>query len=149
MTLSTRFGMVEYNEEDILTFPQGLMGLPAMKRFLILEHKPGSPFRWLQSLDEPSMSLLVCDPWAYVADYAPQLCETDETDLALTDSEARMILATASIPPGKPEGMTLNLLGPLVINLSKRIGKQIALDGGTYTIRHRVFQRSRSEAVAA
>ncbi len=149
MTLSTRFGMVEYNEEDILTFPQGLMGLPAMKRFLILEHKPGSPFRWLQSLDEPSMSLLVCDPWAYVADYAPQLRETDETDLALTDSEARMILATASIPPGKPEGMTLNLLGPLVINLSKRIGKQIALDGGTYTIRHRVFQRSRSEAVAA
>lgn len=149
MTLSTRFGMVEYNEEDILTFPQGLMGLPAMKRFLILEHKPGSPFRWLQSLDEPSMSLLVCDPWAYVADYSPQLRETDETDLAMTDSEARMILATASIPPGKPEGMTLNLLGPLVINLSKRIGKQIALDGGTYTIRHRVFQRSRSEAVAA
>ncbi|GMV89047.1 MAG: hypothetical protein AMXMBFR81_19780 [Chthonomonas sp.] len=149
MTLSTRFGLVEYNEEDILTFPQGLMGLPAMKRFLILEHKPGSPFRWLQSLDEPSMSLLVCDPWAYVADYDPQLRASDETDLALTDSEARMILATASIPPGKPEGMTLNLLGPLVINLSKRIGKQIALDGGTYTIRHRVFQRSRSEAVAA
>lgn len=149
MTLSTRFGMVEYSEEDILTFPQGLLGLPTLKRFLILEHKPGSPFRWLQSLDEPSMSLLVCDPWAYVADYDPQLRPADESDLALDDSEARMILATASIPPGKPEGMTLNLLGPLVINLTKRIGKQIALDSGTYTIRHRVFQRSRPEVVAA
>lgn len=142
--LGTRFGAIEFSDEDVVRFPEGIIGFPDFESFLLLSHKPESPFRWLQSLDEAAVAFLVVDPWAYVEAYNPQISNSDAAALQLSKETAQMVVSTASIPGGNAEEMTLNLAAPIVINLEARIGKQVVLEGDAYNIRHRVFPQANS-----
>lgn len=149
-TLQSRFGPIDYEESDLVTFSDGLVGFAKLRRFLILEHKPGSPFRWLQSIEEPSTAFLLADPFHYVADYTPQLTDTQVAILGLTPETATLVFATASIPRGKPEELKLNLAGPIVINAETRTGRQVVLEDEAYTTQHRVFRTAdQSDSSAA
>jgi flagellar assembly factor FliW len=146
MTIETaRFGLIEYQIEDVVTLPAGLIGLPTMCEFLIVQHREGSPFRWLQSLDDPSMAFLVADPTALVASYAPIISDADADALEIDETKPVALLTTVSIPSGQPQEMTLNLAAPIVINLLTRCGKQVVLDEEAYTMRHRVFPEADRE----
>lgn len=152
MTLSaTRFGDVEFSDEDVVQFPEGLIGFPNSHSYILLCAKPGSPFRWLQSVDEPALAFLCTDPQHYVATYAPELSVRHARELGMTAETSRMVLCTVAIPRGKPEEMTLNLAGPIVVNAELRKGRQIVLEDGAYTIKHRVFPQTdkASETLAA
>lgn len=135
----TRFGTIDFMEEDVVHFPDGLVGFSNLRRFVVLATKEGSPFRWLQSLDEAALAFLVSDPNAYVSGYAPVISDDTAADLDLSDSTPTILYATVTIPPGRPQEMTLNLVAPIVINASSRQAKQLVLDDHAYTIRHRVF----------
>lgn len=128
----TRFGRIEYFDEDVVTFEEGLVGFPELKGFLLLSTKENSPFRWLQSLDAPVLAFLVADPEGFVAEYQPPVPFEGCADSVL-------VYTTASIPPGRPEEMTLNLAGPIFIEAESRKGKQSVLDNEAYTIKHRVM----------
>jgi flagellar assembly factor FliW len=137
--LNTRFGTVEYTEEDIITFRDGMIGFPQFRNYVILSHKPESPFRWLQSVEEPPLAFLVVDPSHFVPDYAVELSDHQAAELELQESTGRLVFTTVSIPGGDPKNMTLNLAGPVVINADSRQAKQLVLDEGAYTIKHRVI----------
>jgi flagellar assembly factor FliW len=152
MTLQgTRFGEIEFSDSDIITFREGLIGFSAYQRFVVLENHPNSPFRWLQSAEDPALAFLVTDPKEYVPEYTPEISESAAECLALTNESTVAVLTTVNIPKGHPEDMTLNLAGPLLINAHTREGRQVVLEGDAYTIRHRVFQRAdrETENVAA
>ena len=130
----TRFGSITYREDDVLEFPDGLIGFPSDKRFLLVSASDGSSFQWLQSLDSPGLAFLVTDPKQFIAEYAP-----------FRDENGQWVLATVNIPKGKPEEMTINLAGPIVIELESRSGCQIVLDDEAYTTRYRVFANASGE----
>lgn len=147
---TTRFGTVGYTDADIVAFNDGLVGFPDHRRFLLLCHKPDSPFRWLQSLDEPQLAFLVTDPANWVPGYAPQVDEKHVEPLGLGTDTPRLVFVTVTIPPGQPDDMTINLAGPIVIDLERRVAIQLVLQDETYTTKHRVFpQANRVSAVAA
>lgn len=147
---TTRFGTVGYIDEDVVLFSDGLVGFPEHRRFLLLCHKPDSPFRWLQSLDEPQLAFLITDPANWVETYAPTIADDEVERLGLVQSAPRLVFVTVTIPPGQPNEMTLNLVGPIVIDLDRRIAIQLVLQDETYTTKHRVFpQANRVSAVAA
>lgn len=135
----TRFGSIEYTAEDVVSFDEGLIGFSKLCRHILVSTKEGSPFRWLQSLDEPSLAFLLTDPVAFVDGYAPAMTDAEAESLALCEDTPRLLYTTASIPAGCPNDMTLNLVAPIVINAVTRKAKQIVLDDHAYTIRHRVF----------
>ncbi len=146
---TTRFGTVGYIDSDVVTLADGLVGFPDHKRYLILCHKPDSPFRWLQSLDEPQLAFLITDPANWVPTYAPKVDDAEVERFGLTDSTPRLVYVTVSIPPGQPDEMTINLAGPILIDLERRIAIQLVLQDETYTTKHRVFpQANRVSAVA-
>lgn len=139
----TRFGRIEFIDEDVVTFPEGLVGFPQMNSFLVLSSKPDSPFRWLQSIEAPAIALLVADPLAFEPEYAPKL---DESGQSWAESQGSLLLlTTASIPRGKPDELTLNLAGPILIGTESRIGKQFVLDDEAYTIKHRVIRQTSAD----
>jgi flagellar assembly factor FliW len=138
----SRFGDIEYTEEDVILFDEGLIGFPNTKSFLILAHKPGTPFRWLQSIDEPSLAFLVAIPEYFVPDYAPTVSDATVREMALTEESDKLVFATVSIPAGQPQEMTLNLAGPIVVNVDTRQARQVVLEDDAYTIRHRVFEQA-------
>lgn len=131
-----RFGQIEYSAEDVVTMLDGVLGFPEFRQYLILQHKEGSPFRWLQSVDEPRLSFLVVDPCNFVPDYAPVMEIRHAQDLNLAEDTPRLVYTIVTIPQGKPEELTLNLAGPIVINAETRSAKQIVLEDSAYSIKY-------------
>src|SRR3972149_9019860 len=119
----TRFGRIEYLDEDVLTFKDGIVGFPELQAFLLLSTKPDSPFRWLQSIDMPELAFLVADPARLMSDYAPELPTEQLAELQIGVDTPTLLYTTASIPRGKPHDLTLNLAGPIVVNAQLRLGK--------------------------
>jgi flagellar assembly factor FliW len=147
MTLNgTRFGTIDFEDTDLLHFQDGLIGFPNLKHFLLISVDSASPFRWLQSTDEPSIAFLVAYPEKFIPNYAPLVSDAAAAALELTATTPALVFTTASIPPGQPDGLTLNLAGPLVLNAITRKGRQVVLDDDAYTIKHRVFPEANRDS---
>jgi flagellar assembly factor FliW len=137
--LTTRFGTIVIDEADILTFPEGLIGLPFARQFVLVQSGESGVFRWLQSVDEPSFALLLADPWELTPDYEVELSDEDVAFLDLDEETPKFVYVTVTIPPGKSHAMTINLLAPLVMNACTRQGRQVILNDERYDTRHPVL----------
>jgi flagellar assembly factor FliW len=138
---TTRFGDVEVPEEHVISLPGGVLGFPESKRFILLEHdSEGTPFKWLQSVDSPALAFIVMDPNLMIPDYRVEL-DPESAEL-FGVGEATENLATMSIvnvPRDNPVAMTVNVRAPIVVHLTKRVGRQVILPNEEYQIRHRIF----------
>lgn len=147
---TTRFGRIDFTEDDLVIFSEGLVGFGSRRQFVLIDHKPGSPFRWLQSTEDGQLAFLVIDPAEYTNDYSPIMPKHAASDLEMLEDTPRLVYTIVTIPSGRPEGMTLNLAAPIVINAATRRAKQIILDDAAYPVRWRVFpEGSGLPAVAA
>lgn len=140
---TTRFGKVDVDNNRIVHLPEGLLGFPEQRDYAILDHKPGTPFYWLQSLDLPELAFVMMDPFAVCGDYLKDLPVQEKEPFEGRESRRILIFALATIPAGKVEQMTVNLLGPLVIDAETRVGRQIVLTNSGYDTRHPVFPSKR------
>lgn len=136
---TTRFGEVEVEEKQILHIPGGLVGFPLCERFVLLKHSKQSPYRWLQSLDEPSVAFLVINPSSIVENYEVRLSPEVAGSLFLSEETLKMVLAVVNVPRGRSKDATVNLLAPIVVNPERRVGKQIILEDTDWKIRHRIY----------
>ena len=82
---SSRFGTLEIASEDVIEFPNGLIGLGG-HRFALVANDADGAFSWLHSIDDPSLALPVANPWAFFADYAVDL--SDEAAAPITADPA-------------------------------------------------------------
>jgi flagellar assembly factor FliW len=151
MTITgTRFGEIDFGPSDVLFFKEGLIGFPNLQEFVLVSHKEESPFRWLQSVQEPSMAFLCAFPQHFIPEFNPNLSNSAIEALKLAEDTDRYLLTTASIPAGKPNEMTLNLAAPILVNAITRGALQFVLDDEAYTVKHRVFPEAKvKEKVAA
>lgn len=141
MTLTgTRFGNIDYTDEDLMLLPSGLVGFGQLHRFLVVQHKEDSPFRWFQSVDEPSLAFLVTNPTTYEETYQPEISDEDAEAIELSDQTEYTVWTTVNVKGRDISQMTLNLAAPIVVNLEKRVGRQVLLEGQAYNMRHRVFR---------
>lgn len=147
-TETARFGSISYTNDDVVTFDHGLVGFPGLSSFVLIRHGEDSPFRWLQSVDQGEIAFLVVDPAHYIEGYAPEVSESEAGALELKEETPRLVYTIVSIPPGKPEEMTVNLAGPIVVNLETGRGRQIVLEDDRYPIRQKVFVKKQSDAAA-
>ncbi|MFH1092195.1 MAG: flagellar assembly protein FliW [Pseudomonadota bacterium] len=138
--LTSRFGEIEIDEQSIISLPGGLIGFPEQERYVIISHSPDSPFFWLQAVDSQDLAFVIVDPQIFKADYEVPL--TAQT-LQLLQAESRLevgVYVIVTIPRGNPQGMTANLLGPLVLNAKSRLARQLVLDESRYSHRHPILR---------
>lgn len=142
---TTRFGQIEIDAASALSFPEGLLGFPEAKSFVLLNHKPNSPFRWLQSVEEPALAFLVAEPATMVKGYEFEISDALAAFLGVDDQVPPVVYATVSIPSGCPNEMTMNLAGPILISPRTGLAAQIVIDDSAYTTKHKVFQNESAE----
>ena len=75
---TTRFGEIEIDESRIIHFAEGLVGFPEDKKYVVMEHKPGSPFMWLQSLSSPNLAFVIMNPFLFYPDYLKDISPEEE-----------------------------------------------------------------------
>ncbi len=149
MKLETmRFGILDVNEEDIILFKRGILGFPEQKRYLLVPHRPDSPFFWLQSLEMPELAFVAITPSVCLADYSFDIPDDVQEELELTDSKQAETLLIVTIPRNNPKCITANLLGPVVINMEKRLGMQVVLDPNIYPVQYPLNSECQKEKCA-
>ncbi len=77
------------------------------------------------------------------------LSELAVEDLGTTDAADLEVLCIVTVPPDHPEAMTINLLGPIIINAHKRLAVQVVLNSEQYSHRHPVLTPQSASAKPA
>lgn len=119
---TTRFGAIEIEPDDILFFRNGLIGFEDCRHWVLLADGENSAVAWLQSMQHSDVAMPVVSPRRFVPDYQVRLDPDDVESLQLTDAEQAFVLGIVS---RDDDTLTLNLRAPLVINLDRRIGRQV------------------------
>jgi len=146
---TTRFGHVEIDEKLIITLPQGILGFEDFKRYCILDHiDKESPFKWLQSVDDPSLAFVITDPLIFLSHYKAKVPVQEVADIKLSDAAQAIIAVIVNIKRDHSE-ITMNLQGPLVINSHERLAKQVIIRDGEYSVRHVIFSATAKECSTA
>ncbi|WP_041587476.1 flagellar assembly protein FliW [Thermoanaerobacterium thermosaccharolyticum] len=140
MDIKTKnFGLVSYNEEDVLHFEEGIPGFEGLKSFILLSIEEFTPFKWLQSLDDTDIAFVIVDPKAIIKDYKVELDEETVKLLDIKDLNHILVFAIVVIP-SEIEKMTANLKAPIIINAENNKGMQILLDNDDYMIKHPILK---------
>ncbi len=129
---TSRFGDIEIDEDKIITMTSSILGFPDDRQFILIPHGPDSPFWWLQAVKNPPLAFAVLQAARLNISYEPEIGPLISDELSLSDDEAPEILVILTIPRGRPQEMTANLLGPVVINITKRLARQVVLDDNRY-----------------
>ena len=134
---STRFGTLEIDDESVLEFPDGLIGLPGTGYTLV---SPGedSPFIWLHSTEHPNVAVPLTTPWLFFTDYEVRVPDEDARRLQLGRPEEAHILCVVRAAAELGD-FTINLAGPIVLHKEQRLGRQIINNAGGYSVRQPLF----------
>ena len=81
------------------------------------------------------IGFILAYPFAFKADYAFEISEEDRNDLQIEEEQDVVAYSIVTMNE-KFADSTLNLLAPVIININKRLGKQIVLlDSAQYPLR--------------
>ena len=147
MLLKTdRFGEIRIAQEDIIHFPDGLLGFEELHRYVVVERERRRPHPFSAGgRRRPHRLSAVTDPQTFRPDYLPELGEEDRAALQYESDEDLAVLVILTVPQEVRE-MTANLMAPVIINVKERIGRQVVQGLGEYSTRHRIvdeMERSR------
>ncbi len=137
VTKTKYFNEITYEEEDILTIPNGLFGFEDHTKFLTIPFdEENDSILSLQSLDEPDLSFILMNPFQLFEDYSPKPLPEDLRFFGSTD-ESELSYYVLAVLKDSLGDSTLNLKAPLVVNAMEKTGKQVILPQKEYKFRHR------------
>lgn len=139
MKIETKFlGEVEVSEQDIYTFDSGLLGFPEQTKYALFPLDADLPITVLQSIEDAELGFILAFPFAFKKDYAFDLSIEDKEHLQIDKEEDVLVYSIVTLNDSF-DNSTINLLAPVVINVDKKIGKQIVLhDSALYPLRYAV-----------
>lgn len=140
---TTRFGELEVSPEDLITFPEGLLGFHRYKEYVLIQVAETSPLLWLQSVQVPELAFVIANPQLFRPDYRVQVKEDDLKSIQLAEVARGEVYVILNRVDGE---LTANLQGPLVINPDTRLAKQLVLNDKRFPVRYPLGIRSSRRA---
>ena len=137
---TVKFGEVEVDESRIFDFVMPIIGFNDLTKYIIIDTDKDALFKWLQSVEEPSLAFPIISVAALDYDYSVDLADNVVKDLEITNAESLLVMNITSIPQDNPRGTTINLLAPLIFNLDTQKAGQVVLSGSGYEISYPMFK---------
>ncbi len=133
--VATKFGEVDFEENEIIVLPKGILGFSQLTRYILLEKEGSGPFKWLQSVEDPNVAFVIADPLDFFPNYKLEIDEKELEELNYTNSRDLITYVIVTVPQDASLA-SADLLGPLVINAKKRLAKQAVMSNSPYTTKH-------------
>lgn len=133
-----RFGEIDVDEEKIFDFKNGILAFEESKKFIILNSAKES-FFWLQSVDDPKLSLPCINPDIIAENYEVNLSDEQFAEINVDENSEMIVLCVVRIPENIRES-TVNLIAPIIINATAKQGMQVVMENTDYNVRHRLFE---------
>ena len=123
---TTRFGRIDVDASDVLTFSSGLPGLEDCREWALLADSTNDALGWLQCTTRGDIALAVVSPRRFVPDYQVRIPRSELAPLAISDMRQAQVVVVVG---RNGKDLTLNLKAPIVINLEARTGRQVVASG--------------------
>ncbi|GEM01717.1 flagellar assembly factor FliW [Halolactibacillus halophilus] len=139
MKIKTKyFDEVEINEEDIITFQNGLPGFLEEKQFVLMNLEE-TVFQVLQSVTTKALAFIVVNPFGFKSDYSFELDDQVVEQLKIESSDDVSILSIVTLRDTLAAS-TANLKAPLVINVKEKEGKQYIIQKTDDSTKEYIFK---------
>ena len=130
MVAQTRlFGEVTIDDDKVLDFPNGIIGISDKHKFAIIydeERGSDTAIRWLQSMEDPYLALPVIeDEWLEVID---------------NPADEDIVVLLTMIVSSDVTRVTANMKAPIVINSRTCKGEQIIVENPDYEAKFNVYE---------
>ena len=147
MKLSTKyFGVIDYDPDDVLSFPKGLFAYEDEHTFLLLPFAGSNEtLLCLQSVRTPELAFVAMDPFALTPSYAPELPaeELQAMEAASIRDLCFYVFCAVKTPVADS---TVNLRCPVVIHPQTHKAMQVILESKAYSMRHPLSEFERQGA---
>ncbi len=149
MKLNTRLiGEVEYEEKDIITFPNGLPSFENERTFLMLPLEGTDESLYcLQSTVTPALAFILMNPFTLNPSYAPQLTAGDRKLLGVEKDQDLCFYVLCALKRPVSDS-TINMKCPIALNSDEQIAMQVILDDEQFHMRHPLSEFSHKEGDA-
>lgn len=128
--ITIRGNQVRYEDDQVITFSEGLIGMPDMRRAVLVPMDEFEPFCWLASIESEKNRFIVVDPSLIFSAYEP-----------FSNDEAASLQTLAIVKISSDWAKTtVNLRAPLVINRDTQKGAQVILSDSNYQFAESVIQ---------
>lgn len=136
---STRFGEIEIDESLLFEFVTPIIGYDSRKFFALIDNTPDSPFKWIQSVEDPELAFPITLCSYFDIEYNFTIEDNDAFLLQIENAEDAMAINIVNIPHDCPQNATANLIAPIIINVKNNKAMQIILKNTDYKIKHPLF----------
>jgi flagellar assembly factor FliW len=126
--IQSRFGEIEYDPENTLLFPEGLIGFETLRHFVVMPNEKEGPLFWIQSVDDPQLAFILTDPTSFYYDYKVVPDGRERQKLGIGDDA---VCHVVTVPTDR--NITLNLAAPIHFAPETNRALQVILEGTQFS----------------
>lgn len=129
--------------------PFGLIGLAHLRQFELTFVEGGWPFVQMKSIADEELNFLAIDPRGVIQGYELEINDDDAEALGLKDADDALVYNIATVYSSEPQHVTVNLIGPVVVNRRTLLGKQVIIaNSDRYSTMHALIDERESAHAA-
>ena len=137
-SLLTKLGKIEYTNQDLFTFKQGLYGFEDFNEYIVtLLPSPEIPdvYRYLQSLEEPGLAFIIMNATPFGDSLINKNDLTEHLKkYKLNIEEIAIYLVTSIRSEYGRKRVSVNTKAPVILSQKKQEGRQIILENPNYQV---------------
>ena len=142
---TAKFGEIEIDKSSIFDFVSPIIGFKDLKQYAIIDYKPDSPFKWLQSIEDSELAFPITLCSFFGIDYQFDIPDEEAELLEIETADDVFVCNIANIPSSNPQGATVNMLAPIITNLKNKKAMQLILKNTNFEVRHKLFEQENTE----
>jgi flagellar assembly factor FliW len=136
-TIDVHGTQLAYDPTEVICFDEGLVGMPNLRKMVLVREEGVEPFLWLAAVDGPPTTFLVADPRDLFSGYVPDVPEDVRCRLGLESGEAPLVLAVVTVARDGISS-TANLRAPVFVAPSAMRGAQAILTSSVFRVDERL-----------
>ena len=129
--IQSRFGEIEYDPDNTLLFPEGLVGFEDLRKFVVMPNEKEGPLFWIQSVEDPQVAFILTDPTGFYYDYKVVPDGREREKLGIDESGDCLIVSVVSVSSERE--ITLNLAAPILFAPETNRALQVILEGTNFS----------------
>jgi flagellar assembly factor FliW len=106
----------------------GLFGFPEIKNMELFYDQEELPFMWLREDNQEGLAFIVIEPGGIIPDYTVEISDNDVEYLGITGADDTMILNIVTLPSEGNSKISVNLVGPVIVNRNTLVAKQCIIN---------------------
>lgn len=149
LAYGNRCALKTVRPENVFSFPEGLLGFQKIKDYVFILNDKVKPFLFMHALDGSDICFVCVESFLIYPNYQVKLPDAFVESLEISNPADVLLLNLVTVKQ-KVEEISANMVSPLVINVKRRLGRQMILENSNYDMRYKIWDAiSRSEAASA